>query len=195
MRVAGLDHPPSAFFAQNETSENSEAVEDDNNVGESPREDTESNSSCQVGTSVPPERGHESRTCRSKLSKGAEKESTGDTDTASAGTGACTPRAGNHKSVGRPLGDRDVNSRDSLAQPGYKGDAARSRGDRVSRTPTTDDLISTLIHDPFSLDARRRLTTDTARYKHWASSSRLVHDVRQDTRVGTPFCLLYVCLI
>lgn len=185
MRVAGLDNPPRPFLSQNETSESIDAaVEDESSVGSSPRsiEGAKSKSS-QIGMSMQPEDGRDFRSCWSELSKGAEKECTGGADTASAGTTACTPTDKNLKSVGRPLGDRDINSRDSQAQPGCQGYTTKRRGDRVSRTPPKSGNMTTLIHDPFSLDERRRLTTDTAQYKHWASFSRLVHDVRQDTRL------------
>lgn len=194
MRVAGLDDPPRSFLETDETSETNETVEDEGNVTESLRSvvDAKSNPSCEVVKSIQPEREHARRTCRSELSKGAEKKSTGGADTASADKTTCTLGTGILKSVGSPLGDRDVNSRDSQAQPGYRGYTARSRGERVSRTPTQSDNAVTLIHDPFSLDTRRRLTTDTARYKRWVSSSSVVHDVRQDTRVGTlSACCMY----
>lgn len=186
MRAAGLDHPPRSFFAQNETSESIHtAAEDDGNVGEPPRsvEGAKAISSSHTGMSMQPEHRRDLQACSSELGRGTEKEFTGGADTPGAGMTASAPTEGNLKSVGRPLGDRDVNSRDSQAQPGCKGCTAESRGDRIPRTPPESDSMTTLIRDPFSLDERRRLTTDTARYKRWASSSSIVHDVRQDTRV------------
>lgn len=186
MRIAGQDHPPCSYFAQNDTRESIDAVEDEGSVGEPPEsvEEAKSNTSSQIGVLTQPEHGRDRPTCWSELSKGDEKKCTGGADAADDGTTACTSRERNLKSVGGPLGDQDVNSRDNQAQPRCKGYTAKSRGDRVSRTPAeSHDVATTLIRDPFSLDERRRLTTDTARHRHWVGSSSIVHDVRQDTRV------------
>lgn len=187
MRVAGLDHPPCSDFAQNDTRESIDTVEDESSVGKPSRsvEEAKSSSSSQIGMGMQqPKHEHERdrRSCWSERSKGAEQECTGGEDAADAGTTVCTLREGNLKSVGGPLGDRDVNSRDSQLQPRCKGYTAKSEGDRVSRTPVeSDNKATTLIRDPFSPDERRHLTTNTARYAHWASSSSIVHDVRQVT--------------
>lgn len=185
IRIAGRDPPSRSFCTPSETLDGIGTVRAMGRVGESPRgvEGPKSSPPSEVGMRMQPENGGDRRSCGNELSKGAEKDCAGGADAASAGSTACTPREINLKSVGRlgrPLGDRDVNSHHSQAQPS-EGCNAKTRGDRVSRTPAESNSTPTLIHDPFSLDERRRLTTDTALYKEWARSSSIVHDIRQDT--------------
>lgn len=99
--------------------------------------------------------------CRSKLRELVDRSGT------SGAAGIGTRK--NLKSVGGPLGVRDANSWSAIGSA--SGACTGSAG-----TGTTD----TLIRDPFSPDERRRLTTNTTSYKHWVSSSSIVHDIRQD---------------
>lgn len=115
---------------------------------------------------------------RSELSKGTETECTGDEDAGGTGTIRCAPRERNIKSTGGPLGVRDANSRGGQAEPrkGSRGDTLSSASKDSDKAATT----ATLIRNPFSPGERRRLTTNTARYRRWASSSSIVRDTRQD---------------
>lgn len=95
--------------------------------------------------------------CRNKRSEKADRE--GSSDAADTGV------RGNLASVGDPLGVRDTNSRRTR---GHVSSSACAGSAGTAATPVT------LIRDPFSPDERRRLTTNTASYKHWASSSSIV---------------------
>ncbi|CAM9995135.1 unnamed protein product [Ectocarpus sp. 6 AP-2014] len=95
------------------------------------------------------------------------------------GGGACGSRC---RPVDAPLGARDVNSCDGAALR-RKECSTRNRPDRLSRPRVETDkkatiatAIATLICNPFFPDMRRRLTTNTAQYLCWASSSSIVLD-------------------
>lgn len=105
-----------------------------------------------------------SRRCRNVRSEKAATE--GSSCAADNGT------RGNITSVGNPLGVRDINSRSTRGHVSPSTCAAGSAG--TAATPVT------LIRDPFSPDERRKLTTNTTSYKHWARSSSIVRDTRQD---------------
>lgn len=103
----------------------------------------------------------------------------------------CTGGGGAYGSRRRPgdapLGGRDVNSRDGAALR-RKECSTSNRPDRLPRPPVETDktatiatATATLVRNPFSPDMRRRLTTNTAQYLCWASSSSIVYDTRQDS--------------
>lgn len=105
-----------------------------------------------------------------------------------------------------PLRARDANSRDGAALR-RKECSTRNRPDRLPRPRVETDkaatiatATATLVRNPFSPDMRRRLTTDTARYLCWASSSSIVHDTRQDSfklgvSLNAHICLGFWCSV
>lgn len=193
-RMRTADQDPS-FFARNDTRKSIDSVEDEGSVDDSPRRfrKFKANPSFQVGMGMQRAHARDRQGRWSQLSEGPEKECTGGDDAADGDPTAYTPRERNLKSVRGPLGDQNVNSRDSQAQSRCKGHTSKRSGDRVSCTPSeSEDRATTFIRDPFSLDQRKRLTTDAARYKCWASSSSIVHDARQDTKYEAPLRVLHL---
>lgn len=97
----------------------------------------------------------------------------------------CRPADEKHlNQVDAPLGARDANSRDGAALRRKKC-STRNKPDRLPRprvetdkTVTIATATATVVRNPFSPDMRRRLTTNTARYLCWASSSSIVYDTR-----------------
>ncbi|CAN0441730.1 unnamed protein product [Ectocarpus sp. 12 AP-2014] len=102
-------------------------------------------------------------------------------------TGGGGPYGSRCRPVDAPLGARDVNSRDGAALR-RKECSTRNRPNRLPRPRVETDKTATiatttaaLVRNPFSPDMRRRLTTNTAQYLCWASSSSIVYDTRLDS--------------
>lgn len=97
--------------------------------------------------------------------------------------GYTASRAGSVASMGG-LKVRDANSRDQAAprRKGYHTPDTLNSPSQASVAAESPSTIARLIRDPFSPDKRRRLTTETTQFLHWANSSGKVHDFRQESR-------------
>lgn len=81
-----------------------------------------------------------------------------------------------------PLGVRDGNMLDSACRGNAESGIERTRTTRSRNHFDGESPLATvtLVNDPFEVDQRRRITTETVRYRNWFRTSNMVHCVRQD---------------